>query len=177
MTEVIPPNPPNPPNPAETGSLGTQKSENNSLLPFDGNSSSVTDLSPIGDKISKLANKNSKSFGGETTTGLIVGSFEHIAYELQQTKSQLEITSAKFEKMQEKYFEAEKKVAVLKERINANKTNRKLGNLVITLGTALIGVAIELYRASYTTQAIIAGLIGVFLMVFGWFSGHGETKE
>lgn len=159
MTEI--------PEPVETGTSGTQEAEVRGVL---ANIESPIEGLPIAQAVAGLASSHARSMGGEVAAGLISGSFAQISHNLQETKDELQGTRKKLDRAREELSEYKIKAAVLQERVNAFSKTRYLKNFIIMVGTALFGLAIELYRNNLTKLAYVLGALGGFAMLLGWFS-------
>lgn len=163
------------PSPKDTGTTGTQVQTSDSASLVE-SPRSLEGL-PIADAITGLASTNARSLGGEVAAGLLAGSFAQLSHELQDAKSRvIELTGELKSSEQEKH-DWKEKASVLQERVNANQTIRSLGNISITLGTALIGVGIELYRNQLFNVSYLCSAIGVGLVLLGWFSGQRGKSQ
>lgn len=123
-----------------------------------------------------LAANKSKSFGGEIGASLLAASFSQMANDLESKNIEIKELRDKLENKSDELHKWKQRASVLEERVEANGKIRTLGNIAITLGTALLGISIELYRNSLTVQSYVVTSIGVGLMLLGWFTGIGGKK-
>lgn len=163
------------PEPKNSGSSGTQQPsivetvDDSLISPFEG--------LPIQRAVEGVASSRTRSMGGEAAAGLLVGSFNQLAYDLQQTKEDLSRLRNEFTKSQSSLLDCKVQNATLGERLRSVSRTKHLRNLSITAGTVLIGVGIEFYRSNLDRFAFIVGLIGALLLFLGWFSLPGESKK
>lgn len=123
-----------------------------------------------------LAANKSKSFGGEIGASLLAGSFTQMANDLESKNIEIKEIRVSLENKYEELHKWKQRASVLEERVNANGKIRTLGNIAITLGTALVGISIELYRNALTAPSFVVAAIGVSLIMLGWFTGIGGKK-
>jgi len=162
------------PEPKDTGSAGTQAPSTSEVLPAV--SESPLEGLPLARAVEGLAATRPRSIGGKATSTLLAGSFAHLSQELQATKSDLHQTRNELNSAREELSTCKMRAAVLAERIRAHARGRHLKNVSITVGTALIGLAIPLFRNDLGKFALVVGCLGVLLISLGWFSTGGEAE-
>lgn len=156
------------PQPQDTGSSGTQQAGSSDLMPLD-REGPLHGLF-ITQTIEGLAATRSRSMGGEVAANLLAGSFSQLSHDLHATKAELKATRDDLREKTDALSEMKTKAAVLQERVSAHDRERHLRNLSIAVGSALIGIGIELYKNNFDKFGFTAGGIGVLLVFLGWFS-------
>lgn len=124
-----------------------------------------------------LAANKSKSFGGEIGASLLAASFSQMSNDLDLRNSEIKELRDKLENKSEELHKWKQRASVLEERVSANGRIRTLGNIAITLGTALVGISIELYRNNLSVASYVVTAIGAGLMLLGWFTGIGGQND
>lgn len=162
------------PKPEDTGSDGTQKVAGEVVK---ATSESPVDGLPIAQRVEGLAATKYRSMGGEVAAGLMAGCFSQLSHELQETKKELKETRNDLSDVRDELSKCKERAAVLSERVQSNVRGRHLRNICITVGTALIGFAVELMRNKFDKFSYVSGFLGFLLILFGWFSINGQDKE
>lgn len=162
------------PIPDKSGSSGSQKPANSS--------SELLEAKPleglhIARTISGLASTHARSLGGEVTSALIAGATSQLACDYQELKAQYKNLSDRFELQRDELEKTRTRTAVLTERIRSEGRNKNLRNLIITIGTSLIGTGIVLSRSGLDIYAYGAYGLGAVLLILGWISGPKEKEE
>ena len=163
------------PSPQDTGTTGTQKQTSDSVSLVE--SPQPLKGLPIADAVTGLASTHSRSLGGEVAASLLASSFTQISHELQYAKLQVKDLTIELKTSEQEKHDWKEKALVLQERVEANQAIRKLGNISITLGTALVGIGIELYRNKLEGVSYLCAAIGGGLILLGWFSGRGGKNQ
>jgi hypothetical protein len=158
------------PVPQDTGATGTQEQKNDSVSLVE--SPQPPEGMIIADRVNGLASTNSRSLGGEVAAGLISSTFTQMSHDLQDAKSQIRYLTKELKTSEQGKHEWKEKASVLQERVEANQTIRTLGNISITLGTALLGIGIELYRNNLEGLSYLISAIGGSFILLGWLSGR-----
>lgn len=163
------------PRPTDTGSAGTQEStplrtESAELVnPFEG--------LPILRAVQGLAATRPRGMGGEVAAELIAASFAQISHELSDAKSELRETQTKLHEAQSSLSECRERSAVLTERVASLAGDKHLRNLCIAVGTALIGIGVDLIKGNLDEIGWGLVIVGVVLLLFGWISSpKGASK-
>lgn len=125
---------------------------------------------PIVQTVQGLAATKSRAFGNEITSALVAGVTGQLARELEESKTEVRALRGANEKLTSALSESSTKTAVLKERIVAYRANRHLGNVGILIGTALLGGSLQLYQNDLGLLAVLCGIAGSILVLFGWFN-------
>lgn len=139
----------------------------------------VTELPPLSKMssiVEGLAATKSKSFGGEIGASLLAGSFHQLSNDLDSAKVELREMREQLSNSNKELNNWKQNSLVLEERVLANGKIRTLGNAALTLGSVLVGVAIELYRSKMLNIAGAVALVGVIMFLLGWFTGLGNKK-
>lgn len=162
------------PTPDSSGNKGTQSEStaDSELVP-----AKPLEGLPITRAIEGIASTHSRSLGGDTTSALIAGATNQLAYDFQELKREHESLKGRFETQRNELEAARTESAVLTERINSEGKNKHLRNLCIAFGTGLLSTGIYLSRTAIDGFAIGALVIGGSLLLFGWFSGPGEVRK
>jgi hypothetical protein len=163
------------PVPTDTGSSGDQKPPSTTVViaqpanPLEG--------LPLVRAFEGLAATNYRSMGGEVVAGLVAGSMSQLAQELENSRKELRESRKELRTARDDLATARQATAVLRERLNGSERHKQLRNFSIAAGTILMGVGIELLRNNFVGIAVIVGVVGVLLVVFGWFSSSREEMQ
>jgi hypothetical protein len=162
------------PTPPQSGSAGTQQPADASQTPPEPYSP-LAGL-PLAQRFEGLAATRPRNLGGEVAATLIAGSFTQLSEDLRVHREQAIDARAKVAELQDNLGTCRTRAAVLEERLSAVEKTQTVRHVSIFAGTALVAVAIDLYKAQLTPSAVVVGLLGVALLVFGSFSRSGGTK-
>jgi hypothetical protein len=132
---------------------------------------------PMARAIHGLASTHSKSLGGEVTSALIAGATTQLACDYRELKEKHSCLSDRFEFQRDELEKTRTQKAVLIERIRSEGRNKHLRNLIITIGTSLIGTGIFLSRSGLDAYSYGAYGFGFVLLILGWLSGPKEGEE
>lgn len=163
------------PKPTDTGSAGTQNAAAtdsaapSALAPFEG--------LPISRRVEGLAASRPRSMGGEVAAGLIAGSFTQLSQELTDARDDLKTTRSHIRELNDALLECRERAAVLAERVKSFARDRHLRNLCIVVGTALVGLGLDLLRSTLKMPGWICISSGAVLLIFGWFFGPKEDDK
>jgi hypothetical protein len=69
------------------------------------------------------------------------------------------------------------KIAVLTERLGNTGRTQQLKQLSIFLGTALMSVAVDLYKNNLDKISYLLGLAGAILLLTGWLTNRAGVDE
>lgn len=163
------------PEPRDTGSAGTQLAGTGEVIA--NTASSALEGLPITHAITGLAATHSRNMGGEMVAGLVAGCFNQLSHDFQETKQDLRRTREHLDATQRELADSNREVAVLRTKIEGASTARRLRDVILMLGTALVSFGIELFRGDLTKQAYIVGGIGTILLLLAWFSRSGGAKR
>lgn len=161
----------NMPTPTDSGASGTQQGDQ---VPDVQVESPMTGL-PIVTTMEGLAAGHARSMGGEVTAALIVGSFKQMNHNLQEAQKELHDLRNKLEVDLGQLSDHKVKTAVLEERVKSFSRDRNIKNLCITIGMALIGIAIDLFRNNLRLLGVLMVILGVVLLLIGWLSPEGGS--
>lgn len=161
--------------PQDTGTAGTQQpaspTENLNQL-----GAALQGL-PMVQAVVGLATTRSKGLGGEITAGLLAGIVHQTAQEYHDTKRELATTRERLEQKQQALADSRQEVAVLLVRLREVSSGRHLRNLLIIVGSFLIGLGFDSYRNGLNTGAIIFCGLGALLVLVGWFAQRGKAEK
>lgn len=150
----------------ETGSTGAQEEASTSLTLPD--QESHFEPMPMTNIVHGLAATNARSLGGEVAAQLLAGSFAQIANELKDTKASLRAERNELDTLRTDLSTTRTRKAVLRERVSALTHVRYVGNFLITIGLALIGVSIELSRNDSEGLSYVLGGLSLVMVIVGW---------
>jgi hypothetical protein len=162
------------PTPADTGSLGTQTPGAGELT--------VLDAVPafrglqIAQAVEGLAETRPRSFGGDVGARLLASSFSQLSQELEESRRTLQSKDADLQRLTADLSVSTTRVAVLEERLGAVRGGQRIRQLAVFAGTAIVGVAIELWKSDLVKLAILLAILGVVLLAVGAFLGAGVEK-
>lgn len=126
---------------------------------------------PIAKAISGLAASNTRAFGSEAVSVLIVGVISQMSAELDQTRKELNDQRGKNEKLALDLLNEKIKSSVLAERIDSFRSSRHLKNVGISVGSLMLGLGAKLLITSESPAYGIVGVaIGSILILFSWAS-------
>lgn len=124
----------------------------------------------IAKTIEGLAASNSKAFGSEVASTLLAGVTSQLSFNYQELQAEYKKLCAKYESQRDTLDSTRTTVAILKERINAERNNKVLRNLCITLGTSALTTGVFLSRSGLDNYSYVAYGFGLILFLLGWFS-------
>lgn len=161
------------PEPSDTGVKGVQT--------LDQSTQSISESPPLSElplarRIEGLASTHARSMGGEVSAALIAGAMNQIAQDHGEIKNELSSCRGLIDTMRSQLSDCRERKAVIEERLRNERNNKHLRNLAITIGTALIGVAIELYSNDFIKESVIVFALGAILLVLGWLTGFGSDN-
>jgi hypothetical protein len=157
-----------PPVPDETGASGTQIAGSQDSLSLD--ATPPTSGLPITHVLDGLAATRARSLGGEVAANLIAGSFNQLAHDLEVTRADLRTRDEQLRNAQQDLGNANVTIATLRERVGAISRLQNLKQLGIFVGTALMSVAIELYKSNLEKISYILAALGFVLFLAGWIT-------
>ena len=155
------------PEPPETGTSGTQEASKEALVPEVVNP--FDDL-PIVTTVKGIAAVKPKGLGGEISTALIAGSFVQMSSDLQEARKEIKELKEELKEKQSKLSEAEKKATICEDRLETNSKSKLIRYTVITIAPILIAIGIELLQKDFANAAFGAIVIGIILLLMGWFA-------
>lgn len=159
----------------ETGSTGEQQSTSVELIPVD--QESPFPPAPITEAVQGLAADRSRSFGGEVVTRLISAVVTQSSNELADTKSELRASREALESTRNDLSGCQIKKAVLQDRVSESNRGQHLRNISITGGMILLGVAFELNQNEFVSLSVLIGVLGLVLVISGWYRRTSEPNR
>lgn len=162
------------PEPPESGSTGTQVP-----TPED---ASVLDATPafqgilIAQAVEGLATKNSRNMGGGVGAMLLAGSFGQLTHDLDEARRTIRTKETELQRINDKQNSVATRVAVLEERLGSLTKSQRIRQVAVFSGTALFGIAIDLWKSALVTPAVLLAALGTVLLAFGAFSQPGGVK-
>jgi hypothetical protein len=163
------------PVPATTGSAGTQKEGSGELIPAA--QASPWGALPMARIVEGLAAAHARSMGGGVASTLIAGAFSQLSYAFEETKQELHTTRQRLDETRTELSGSKTEVAVLRERVGTGSKIKHLTNLAITVGAVLIGLSMNFYQRQVYVLANVLCLLGVLLILVGWFSTPGGAEK
>ena len=163
--------------PPESGSAGTQQAAKPGAAPDPAEVNPVLEGLPMVQAVIGLAASRSRGLGGEITAGLLAGAFHQTAQDYQECKLELKATRRELDDTRKSLAKAETDNAVLRHRLSDASTSRHLKNLLILIGTAVIGFGIDAYRNQLNTSALGLCVVGALLILIAWFTPLGRQSE
>jgi hypothetical protein len=131
----------------------------------------------IAQTVQGLAATRSRSLGGATAATLLASSVSQIFYDLQTTKQELHQARDELKDIRNELSNVKIEKAVLRERLDAISRERTLKNLCITIGVALFGIALEVYRNNLEKLSYTLIVLSLVLLLIGWLSPRKETDQ
>ena len=156
------------PEPPGGGSTGKQQPVASDTTPIE-MYSPLAGLS-MAQRFEGLAAARPHNFGGAIAATLLAGSYSQMSTELQIQRENASTAIECVNDLQQELGKANTRVAVLEERLAAHDRTQNVKHIAIFAGTALLAVAIDLYKAEMFTLGTIVALLGGALLVFGWIS-------
>ncbi|AMC34549.1 hypothetical protein [Janthinobacterium sp. B9-8] len=163
------------PVPSETGASGTQVAGSSEPLSVDPNPP-IHGL-PITQTMEVLAATRARSFGGEVAASLIAGSFTQMSHDLEVTRCDLRIRDEQLQKTHQELGDAKVTIATLRERVGAISRAQHLKQLSVFVGTAILGVAVDLYKNNIEKPSYLLGIVGVVLLLATWLTKREGADE
>jgi len=160
------------PEPTESGSTGAQREGSVEIVPS-ASESPLVGL-PITQALEGLAASKSRSLGGELPSALIVASFRERTNDLQIARQDLTRSREEVRTTREQLFEARTRIAVLEERVTAYTRERHLKIVSVAIGTFLLTSGFEAFKQNIPFL-IVFGILGLVLILLGWFYKQGRT--
>jgi hypothetical protein len=124
-----------------------------------------------------LAATRPRNFGGEVAANLLAGSFSQMSTELQIQREHASSAIERVNHLQQELGSANTRVAVLEERLDAHDRTQNVKHFAIFAGTALLAVAIDLFKAEMKAVGAIVAVLGAGLLVFGWISWQRGVQK
>ena len=169
MTEI--------PEPEETGSTGEQQPETETAELIPPSPENPFQSFPIEQTVRGLAATKARSMGGEVAANLIAGTFTQLSNDYGEAKSELGAVRQALDSTRSELSICQIREAVLKERVSTYAQGRHLRNVTIVVGTSLLGIGFELNRNNADVLSLLAGGMGLLLIVMGWFWLRSEPKQ
>ena len=132
---------------------------------------------PITKTVQGLAATKARSMGGEVAASLISGTFTQLSNDYAEAKSDLRATRDSLESTCKELSNCQIREAVLKERVSSGTRGRHLRNVAMVAGTSLLGIGFELNRNNADVLSLLAGGMGLLLIIMGWFWPRSEPKQ
>jgi hypothetical protein len=161
--------------PDDSGSAGTQERGTPAIASIQ--LGPALEGLPMLQAMAGLAATRSRALGGEIAAGLLVGAFQQTAKDCQDLKRELNATRDRLEQRSQALADSQTEVAVLRVRLAEGSSERHIRNLLITVGTFLIGLGIDTYRSRGYTGAIVFCGLGATLVLVGWFAQPGRAPR
>lgn len=167
MTEI--------PVPDETGVAGTQRPGTNDPALFD--ATPPLHGLPMTQVIEGLAASRPRSFGGEVPAALVAGAVTHLSHDLRDAQRMAQAKDEQLQRAQKELAMANVTIAKLSERLGATKGTQRLKQFCIFVGTALLGLSVDLFKNNLETPAYLIGALGGALLAFGWLTRSNGGDE
>ena len=159
----------------ESGTAGTQEAASTELVLQE--PESPFQPASIVDSIQGLASRNAKRMGGEVVATLLSGNFTQLSRELNDTKSELREVRSKIEDTRVQLSNSQKRVAVLEERLSANRNQKHFRNISIAGGSIILGIAVQIAQNQLSAAPFFLGAIGLIFILMGWVSPSMEKDR
>jgi len=117
-----------------------------------------------------IANSNARAFGGEVASALLVGATSQMASELDDSKRELAAMRQQLQDLKRAVSQEKVQNAILAERIDSYRATRHIKNIVIAVGTLLIGNGFKVVtsESGFSGFAFIA--VGGLFLLLGWYT-------
>ena len=115
----------------------------------------------VTDAIVGIASSNARSMGAESVAKIVASWTQQLTTELRQSRRQVD-------QLQSELAAETTRTAVLTERLGTKASTGKLQLLLTTVGMAVVGIAIDLYKNNLEKLAYVLGGVGALLVIVGW---------
>lgn len=163
------------PKPPGGGSSGSQQPEPTEVTPIEPYSP-LSGL-PLAQRVEGLAAAKPRNLGGEVAASLLAGSFSQMSADLQLHREQASLANDRANRLQQDLGASNTRVAVLEERLSAFERTQTVKHISIFAGTALLAVAIDLFKADLKVLGGIVAVLGVGLLGFGAITKHRGAQK
>ncbi|MGS1121756.1 hypothetical protein [Rhodanobacter sp. UC4436_H3] len=157
-----------------TGVDGTQ-SQGSALVP--------TAIAPpmqvatVPDAIDGLLATHSRNLGGDVAARLLAASMRDTSNQLAAAHQTISERNAEARSTAETMTSLRIEIAQLKERLSQAHSSSRTKSICTFVGTALLGVAIDLFKNNLTNAAVLIGLLAAGLLLFVVIPARGASPE
>ena len=133
-------------------------------------------MAPLTRHIVGVASRKPTSFGGPVAAEIFVGATLQMAEDLKDQKSENKNLREKIETLSEQLRIANERNVLLTERLRAGRYTPTIKSTSTLIGTTLVGVAIETYKANQNAITIILAIAGLIAIAYGLFPVKGAAE-
>lgn len=151
------------PDPTSTGVEGTQTQ---GLAVVPATLAPPMQISSVPDAIDGLLATHSRNLGGDVAARLLAASMRHTSNQLAAAHETISIKNSEEKAAIETITKLKVEIAELGGRLKQIQGASRTGSVCTFVGTALLGVAIDLYKSNVSVGAVLTGLLGVALLLF-----------
>lgn len=156
------------PKPDDSGVIGTQEpgTETTGALVSVPPMQSMT----MTQAIEGLAATRPRSLGGDVSAAFVAAAMSQTSQELQATRQSLQRKEDQLQLALDDLTVAKVEIARLNGHLDVASSSQRLRRFSIFAGTALLGVAVDLYKNNYINMSYLIAALGAGLLLFGWLS-------
>jgi hypothetical protein len=155
MSEGLPP-------PAGSGVTGTQQMGSSNDL-------SIQVAAPLEgvllNTVRGLATNNPRSLGGDSNAAFLAGIVHHLTEDLESVKRKLGTKEQAISELTNDLSQARIKVAELTEQLKSANQSSRLNQWTGIFGTALLGIALDMFKSNMNLSYAVALLGGCILIL------------
>lgn len=163
------------PTPVETGVAGTQQLGPVRSAPPD--ATPPLHGLPMTQVIEGLAASRPKSFGGEVPAALVAGAVTHLSHDLRAAQRAAQTKDDQLQQALRDLSQAKERIATLTERLSAAQGSQRLKQICIFIGTALLGLSVDMYKNNMEKPSFLLAILGGSLLLFGWLTPSAGSGE
>lgn len=112
-----------------------------------------------------LARSNPRSLGGDTNAAFLAGIVHHLTNDLESVKIKLNAKELKIFELSGDLAEARTNVTKLTERLSSASKTSRINQWTGIIGTALLGIALDMYKSNMQLSYAVAILGGSILLL------------
>lgn len=162
------------PAPLDSGVSGTQTEGPDEIL--SGAGAPPLDGFGLAKTVCGLTSSRPRSFGGDVNASFVRGVIQHFDDEAKASKADSKMYSELLADTKLELAEAKTELAVLRERLATSFFVSKLNQITGILGTAAVGISIDLYRAGLDLSYLVAMFGAVIISAPFWLKQRGVKK-
>ena len=131
----------------------------------------------VADAVDGLVATHSRNMGGDVAAKLLAASMRQTSDQLASAHQIIADRDAEIRRCHAESSDLKIQVASLSERMSGLQSTYRAKGFCTFVGTALLGLAIELYKQKLTTPSVVVGALGLALLVFVLLPHTGGTKK
>lgn len=127
--------------------------------------------------IEGIATTRPRSFGGDASAALLTGSFLQLSHDLEVARADTKDKEAEIKKLNSELTDCKVNIGVIEAKLQAVEKSARTQQICIFFGTVLLNLAIDLFKNTMIPTALITGLSGFSLLLFGAFGSRLGGKK